>query len=186
MDIRKEQLKHIIQNTMVNHKHLILQEPTHIYCRINQLNGQKTGNLLEHYIIDKYFMVKNHESLCIGDVHYNNINYEIKSSLGYNNRFHYVQIRLNHDCHYLLTAYYLSENNVETLGELFMFNLNKEQMKHIIYKYGSYAHGTIKKLGQITMDDLNDVDNNKEYSLRPRYNSKCWNELLLYRIDTII
>ena len=48
------------------------------------------------------------------------------------------------------------------------------------------AHGTIGKLGEITIEDLNDTTNQKEYALRPKYGDKCWIELLKFRIDEII
>ena len=51
--------------------------------------------------------------------------------------------------------------------------------------YGGYAHGTIGELGTMTIDDLNDVNNQKEYALRPKYGDKCWVELLNFRIDEI-
>ena len=108
------------------------------------------------------------------------INYEIKISLGgkFNNKFNYVQIRLNHDIdYYILTAYYLSVINLKSLGELFIFLIDKDNMKNIINNYGHYAHGTLKKNGKKTFDDLNDPYNMKEYALRPKYGDKCWNDL---------
>ena len=56
----------------------------------------------------------------------------------------------------------------------------------MILLYGSYAHGTIEKLGKITKTDLDDINNQKEYSLRPKYGDKCWNYLLQFRIEEII
>ena len=55
----------------------------------------------------------------------------------------------------------------------------------MIYKYGGYAHRTNKELGKITIEDLNDKDNMKEYDLRPKYGSDCWKELLKFRVDEI-
>ena len=101
----------------------------------------------------------------------------------FNHKFNYVQLRLNHDCEYLLTAYYLHECNIDRNGELFLFKLNKENIKLLILKYGTYAHGTIKYFGKISENDLNDKYNIKEYALRPIYNSTLTNELLQFRID---
>ena len=55
-------------------------------------------------------MDKNNSSLCIGDLCKNKVNYEIKVSNGgkSNNKFNYVQFRLNHDCNYYLIAYYIN------------------------------------------------------------------------------
>lgn len=190
----KIKLKQYLDNCFSNkiHYNNIMKLPTlkeaHMYCKYNNLSGQFTGPILEKYIKIKYNMIKNNASLCIGDLNCNNINLEIKVSNGgkENNKFNYVQIRLNHFCEYILTAYYLNYNNINNLGELFIFRLNKSIMKKFILNYGSYAHGTIEKLGKITIDDLNNNENQKEYSLRIKYNSKCWNELLEFRINEII
>lgn len=132
-------------------------------------------------------MIKNNSSLCIGDLQYNKTNIEIKISNGgtENNKFNYVQLRMNHICEYILTAYYINDDNLEKMGELFIFKLNKTDMKKIIFKYGGYAHGTIQKLGVITEDDLENQSNDKEYVIRPKYGDKCWHELLNYRIQEI-
>ena len=130
-------------------------------------------------------MIKNKSSLCNGDLRHKKTNYEIKVSNGgkEHNKFNYVQLRTNHSCEYILTAYYIHDDNIETNGELFIFKLTKKNM--IIEKYGGYAHGTIKKLGKITEEDLNDPRNNKEYAIRPKYGDKCWNELLRFRVQEI-
>lgn len=171
------------------HTENILQLPTlkyaHMYCKYNNLSGQFTGPVLEKYIKIKYQMKKNNASDCKGDLHSNNVDIEIKASNGgkENNRFNYVQLRMNHVCEYLLTAYYIDYENIDNLGELYIFRLDKENIKYFILKYGGYAHGTIGELGKITESDLNDVENNKEYAFRPKYGTKCWNELLQFRID---
>ena len=79
--------------------------------------------------------------------------------------------------------YYVDYTNLDNLGELYIFKLNKENIKPLIVKYGGYAHGTIGELGEITMEDLNDINNPKEYALRPKYGDKCWIELLNFRIN---
>ena len=184
-------LEHILDSKDVNHRIEILKQGTlkdaHIYCKVNNLSGQVLGPLIENYIKVKYCMEKNKPSLCVGDLIYNKVNFEIKVSNGGkdNNKFNFVQIRMNHICEYILTAYYIDKNNLNELGELFIFRLNKNDIKKIIINYGHYAHGTIQKLGKITQDDLNDITNDKEYAIRPLYGDKCWNELLKFRIDKI-
>jgi len=185
-------LKNILNLSKCNHKKEIIKQSSnlkdaHIYCKVNQLSGQISGPLIEYYIKNKYNMIKNNSSLCIGDVKYKNKNIEIKISTGgkENDKFNYVQLRINHDCDYILTAYYISDENLKNSGELFIFRLNKIYMKNIILKYGSYAHGTIKKLGSITNKDLNNPKNDKEYAIRPKYGDNCWCDLLKYRIDDI-
>jgi hypothetical protein len=185
-------LRNILNLSRCNHKKEIFKESSnikeaHIYCKINQLSGQISGPLIEYYIKNKYNMIKNNASLCIGDVKHKNKNIEIKISTGgkENNKFNYVQLRVNHNCDYILTAYYLSKENLKTMGELFIFRLNKNNMKDIILKFGTYAHGTIQKLGVIKQKDLNNPTNDREYAIRPKYGDKCWIELLKYRIDNI-
>jgi len=190
-DFKKLELKNVLKHSKTNHKKNILKETSlknaHIYCKINKLSGQVTGPLIEMYIKEHYKMNKNNASLCVGDLQYNNTNIELKVSNGgkENNKFNYVQIRLNHKCDYILTAYYINEKNINDYGELFIFKLNKDTIKNMIEKYGGYAHGTVKKLGQIKKEDLNDPNNNKEYALRTKYGDKCWNALLEYRIKDI-
>lgn len=83
------------------------------------------------------------------------------------------------------TAYFISVDNIDTEGELFIFKINKDDIKKIILAYGGYAHGTLQKLGKITDVELDNQENDKEYSIRPKYGDKCWNELLHFRIDDI-
>jgi len=190
----KIKLKQLLDSSCSNKNHtknileLLTLKEAHIYCKYNNLSGQYTGTILEKYIKIKYKMNKNNPSLCNGDLKSNNINIEIKVSNGgkEHNKFNYVQLRINHNCIYILTAYYIDYNNLNNLGELFIFKLNKDNLKYLILNYGNYAHGTINKLGIITIEDLNNINNEKEYSIRPKYGDKCWNELLQFRIDEII
>ena len=190
----KIKLKQLLDSSNSNKIHIetIMKLPTlkeaHIYCKCNNLSGQFTGPVLEKYIKIKYKMTKNNASSCNGDLKCNEINLEIKISNGgkENNQFNFVQLRMHHNCEYILTAYYIDYTNLENLGDLYIFKLNKENIKPLILKYGNYAHGTIKQLGKITIEDLNDTTNQKEYTLRPKYNEKCWIELLNFRINEII
>jgi len=192
MEDIKIKLKHVLDSSKINHKIEIMKQLTlkdaHIYCKIYNLSGQVSGPLIENYIKNKYNMVKNNASSCVGDLSCNEINFEIKVSSGgkENNKFNYVQLRMNHNCEYILTAYYLSYENLDENGELFIFRLNKENLKTLILKYGGYAHGTIQKLGEIKKEDLDDETNDKEYAIRPKYGDKCWNELLQFRIEDIV
>ena len=182
-------LKSILDKVAINHKDKINNckniKDAHIYCKINNISGNICGLLIEYYIKQKYNMKKNNVSLCIGDVAHNGTNLEIKVSNGgqNHNKFNYVQIRLNHNCGYLFTAYYLNYSNVKDCGELFIFIITKDNIKELLLEYGNYAHGTLKKLGKITKEDLDDINNIKEYALRPKYNDNCWKSLLKFRID---
>lgn len=190
-DFTPQDIIHMLDIQKCNHKTEIMKrsdlKQAHIYCKHRNLSGQVSGPLIEYYIKNKYNMTKNHSSLCIGDLQHNQTNLEIKISTGgkENNRFNYVQLRMNHHCEYLLTAYYVSYENAQTMGELFIFKLGKPDMKKLILAYGGYAHGTIQKLGVITDDDLANPANDKEYAIRPKYGDKCWNELLAFRIPEI-
>jgi hypothetical protein len=184
-------LKTILEESKIPHKIEIMNEPTikdaHIYCKKHKLSGQITGPLIESFIKIKYSMIKNGASSCSGDLKHDDTNLEIKVSTGGkdNNKFNYVQIRMNHTCDYLFTAYYLDYSNLENLGELFIFRLKKEDIKLLILRFGGYAHGTITKLGTISKEDLDNTNNDKEYALRPKYNDECWKALLQFRINEI-
>lgn len=198
MNITRKALKYVLDKSKLNHKVEIMKlaslKDAHAYCKVNWLSGQVSGPLIEDFIKCKYNMTKNKASDCNGDLSFTSenknkrTNLEIKISNGGNqhNKFNYVQIRMNHTCDYLLTAYYLDYTNIEDGGELFIFRLSKSDISSLIFKYGSYAHGTIQKLGKITVCDLANPNNDKEYALRPKYDSECWNELLLYRVSDII
>jgi hypothetical protein len=190
----KIKLKQLLDSSHSNkiHTDKIMELPTlkdaHIYCKYNNLSGQFTGPVLEKYIKIKYKMTKNNASSCNGDLKCNETNVEIKASNGgkENNKFNYVQLRMNHNCEYIFTAYHIDYTNLDNLGDLYIFKLNKENIKPLIVKYGGYAHGTIGQLGEITIENLNDLNNKKEYALRPKYGDNCWINLLQFRIDEII
>jgi len=194
---RLDLLKSILAKEKINHKKNILFEPSfkgaHSYCKIHNLGGPQLGSLLEYYLITRKKFTKNNSSLCTGDfsLKYENKTYniEFKASLGgqKHNQFNFGQIRLNHLIQfYFFSAYHLSHINVNKGGELFMFLLNKENLKKIIYEFGHYSHGTTSKNGKITYKDLEDVNNCKEYSLRPAIGSKCWEKLESFRIKNVV
>jgi len=187
----KIKLKHILDSSNENHKLKILLcdniKDSCIYCKIYCLSGQVSGPLIEYYVKNKHSMTKNKSSDCTGDLNKNNENIEIKVSMGgkEHNKFNYVQIRVNHKCIYILIAYYISYDNLNEFGELFIFKINKNDMINILLKHGCYAHGTINKLGKINENELKNEYNDKEYAIRPKYNDKCWNDLLNFRINEI-
>ena len=174
-----------------DHKKEILECKTikdaHIYCKLEKLTGQQMGPLIEYYIKEKFCMVKNKASECIGDCKDRFLeDNEIKASGGgkKHNSYNYVQIRLNHQLHYyIFTAYYLTKDNYMNGGELFIFKIKKENLYSLLNEYGAYAHGTVSKLGKITLEDLKKDNNTKEYSLRPKYGGKLWKELIEYRVN---
>ena len=183
-------LKEHLNRSTINHEKEIPKQTTlknaHIYCVINNVSAQQYGPLLEKYIRSKYQFVKNSASECNGDCSKDNKNAEIKASLGgkKHTKFNWVQLRTSHNIHYyILTAYYLTSKNIDTGGELFIFSVPKDDMLTIILNHGGYAHGTNEKNGDITLEDLNNDKNMKEYALRPLYGDKCWNDMLKYRVS---
>lgn len=186
---RNQILRKLLDRTTINHKQEILKEPTlkdaHIYCVLNCISGQQYGPLIEMYIREKNEFSKNKAAESNGDCSKDDKNVEIKVSLGGSkyNSFNWVQLRVSHDIdYYILTAYHLANTNVETGGELYVFNVPKDEMITLIVKHGGYAHGTLKEHGAITLTDLKDSGNKKEYVLRPSYGDKCWVDVLKFRV----
>ena len=173
----------------INHKNEIMKSETlkqaHAYCVIHRVSAQQYGPLLEMFIRTKFHYIKNNAKDCTGDCSKDGENSEIKVSFGgsTHRKFNFVQIRPSHDCDiYILTAYHLSFENVESEGELYTFKVPKADIKNILFSHGGYAHGTIKEHGLITMDSLNDETSTKEYALRPTINDDCWNMLMPFNI----
>jgi hypothetical protein len=187
----RNKLKVLLDSTRSNKIHhdkiskCLTLKDAHIYCKTNNLSSQFVGPALERYMINKFKMKKNKASSCTGDVCCNGTNYEIKVSSGGKDHtdYNYVQIRMNHKCKYILTAYHIDYENYENLGELYLFILEKDEMKELILKYGGYAHGVNGNLGKINKNTLEETQNNKEYAIRPKLGGKCWNSMLQYKVD---
>jgi hypothetical protein len=97
-------------------------------------------------------------------------------------KFNFVQLRPAHECSiYILTAYHLSQSNVDSEGDLHVFRVPKEDIKRLIVDFGGYAHGTVKNNGKITAETIN-AGAEKEYALRPTYNDACWAALMQFSI----
>ena len=181
-------LRRLLMDSSKNHMDEIEKckslKEAHVYCKLNSLSGPLSGPLIERYMQKAFGMSKIKARDCAGDLVLNEVSYELKISNGgkNNNRFNYVQLRMNHECQYILTAYYLDNTNVAKMGELFVFRLTKEALKALLVEHGAYAHGTKRVLGEISMEDLNRKDNTKEYSLRPCYGDACWRDLMRYRL----
>jgi hypothetical protein len=185
-----QKLKEHLARSTINHENEILKEKTlknaHLYCVINSVSAQQYGPLLEKYIRIKNKFVKNTASECNGDCSKDDKNAEVKASLGgsKHNKFNWVQLRVSHDIqYYILTAYHLTSKNVETGGELYVFSVPKEDMLLLIANYGGYAHGTNKEHGSITITDLKNEKNKKEYAMRPSYGDKCWQDIMKFRVS---
>lgn len=122
-----------------------------------------------------------------GDGHKNGINYEIKVSIhSRDSRINIVQIRPNHNIDfYIIVTYNMYENN--TIGKAYILKIPSSIIRNLIIKFGTYAHGTIKELGEIK-DNIKKKDSNCEYALRCDPNAKkgknieLWNELKKYEV----
>lgn len=187
---RIKRLKEIVWMDHIDHKQEILKNNTlkeaHIYCLLHNLNHSQYGNLIEHFIIEKYNFSKNTHHQHIGDCSKYNENYEIKTSISgiKNNRFNYVHIRLSQMItYYILVAYYLDKSNIEKEGEIFIFKIPKYDIYDIINNYGGYANGTIKNNGKIEIENIMCNCNTYEYAIRPKIGDKCWENLMRFRID---
>jgi len=184
-----KRLREHLTISKVNHKDQIMKLATlkeaHIYCVIHGVSTQQYGPLLERFIRRKFNYIKNKAEDCTGDCSKDGKNSEVKVSLGgaTHTKFNFVQIRPSHDCEtYILTAYNLSSDNVESEGELYIFKVPKEDIKTIVVSFGGYAHGTIKEHGKITIESLNDEKSNKEYALRPTINDACWKAFMPFKV----
>jgi len=183
-----ERLKEHLSSANVKHEVEIQKQPTlkdaHIYCMIHRITGQEYGPMIERYIRTKfnYRNTKNSKD----DTSKDGKNIEIKVSLGGKNhtKFNFVKFIPSHNCaKYILTAYHLSSENVDTAGELYIFKMSNADIKSLILGYGGYAHGTFKEHGTITKESLNNENNKKEYALRPAFNNGLWRALLPFRVS---
>lgn len=187
---RIKRLREHLVISKINHEDQVMKLATlkeaHSYCVIHNVSAQQFGPLLESFIRTKFNYTKNKAEDCTGDCSKDGKNSEVKVSIGgaKHTKFNFVQIRPSHDCEtYIFTAYHLSDENVETEGELYIFKIPKSDIKKLILSYGGYAHGTNKKQGAITIDSLNDENNIKEYALRPIINNPCWKALMEFRVS---
>ena len=122
-----------------------------------------------------------------GDGRKNGINYEIKSSIHAKDcKANFVQIRPDHNIQsYIFITYNMYENN--NIGNAHIFKVPAEIVYNMLVQYGSYAHGTKRIQGIITMDNLH--GNGREYALRCNPNATTgrdfhlWNALLEYEVE---
>ena len=185
-----KRLREHLALSKVKHEDQVMKLDTlkeaHTYCVIHGVSAQQYGPLIERFIRTKFNYTKNRAEDCTGDCSKDGKNSEVKVSLGgaTHTKFNFVQIRPSHDCDtYILTAYHLSFENVESEGELYVFTVPKSEIKKLVVSYGGYAHGTVKEHGKMTMDSLNDEKNGiKEYALRPTINNDCWKALMAFRV----
>ncbi len=187
MDINIKDIVNEFRNKSNDKKNLCINEQNIlykcIYCR-KYLSSNEWSPLLEKYV-KNLFILKNKENNISGDaLSLNNYKIEIKVSLGQTNgQFNFVQIRPDHDIsYYIFLIYNCFEDEY---GKIYWFLIPSNDLYDFVLKYGSYAHGTIKKLGKISKDNF--YNKNNEYCLRPNCIKKktigyiLWNEIIKYK-----
>ena len=123
-----------------------------------------------------------------GDASKDGLNYEIKASLhAKNSKFNFVQIRPDHTVdYYVFLGYDLFHQDEAGIGKSYLFKIPSNDVYELIVEFGGYAHGTVKKLGKITRENLK--GRGCEYALRVsphckgKKNNALWQRLLSYEV----
>jgi len=197
-DINDEELEMIVKNMRIKDDRGNIEE---IKSKINRYNNltQKCvyvrellspqSTTFQHIVMNDLGINKpiNNTS---GDGCKNNINYEIKTSIhAKDSNQNFVQIRPDHDIHFYILISYNLYDKTSPYGKAFILKIPSSNLYDLVIKYGGYAHGTCKKLGNITNGNIK--GRNCEYSLRCSPNTTkgknfvVWNELLKYEVDYI-
>ena len=180
----RQRLNAILNESQIQHSVVVQNldiKDTHVYCKANRITGQNFGHIIECRVINLLRATKLNSSLECGDFSLNAQNYELKTSLGgkSNSKFNYVQIRPHHNIDfYMLTAYYLNNENVGNNGTLYTFKIPHRDMIQILLKHGTYAHGCKRTHGEITLSKIN--NSTLEYALRPKFNNVCWKTMMQF------
>lgn len=144
----------------------------------HSLASPSHGTAVENWLIEYYDSKRILSSEKKGDLKFHNqYNVEVKSSISKDGKkFNYVQLRPTHQIDfYLMPSYDMLNDN------LFIFFVHQSEMKKMILKYGSYAHGTKEEKGLISENiDNQDV----EFAIRPKIQKgKQWSELIHYQVE---
>ena len=188
---KQEELKNIVdklKEDINNNDVKNISEIPNLREQVIKTRGQKISSQTWSPMFEKklkiIFNIGPKKDKISGDGQYNESKetVEIKVSLGSKNCLNFVQIRPHHKCDkYLLMAYNIYEGE---LGRVYLFEISHNKIVDLILNYGNYAHGTIKKQGKITLENIN--KNMYEYALRINLlnekGKKIWNELLKYEI----
>lgn len=70
----------------------------------------------------------------------------------------------------LVLCYVVYNVHEGDIGKIYWLLCKAEQLYSLLPKFGGYAHGTIEKLGKISLDNL--YRRNCEYALRPNFLAK--------------
>ena len=126
-----------------------------------------------------------------GDASKNGLNFEMKASLhAKNSKFNFVQIRPDHNVdYYIFLGYDLFHDDEAGIGKSYIFKIPSKDVYQLIVEFGGYAHGTVKKLGKITHENLK--GRGCEYALRVcphnkgKKNIALWQRLLAYETEYV-
>jgi len=193
--MERQILEYLNPPTMKDHERALRGKSikkAHLYCVLQKLISQRYGVLLQNHIKTYYRWTSLKASDCAGDCRALSATVEIKVSMGsrFNKKkFNYVQIRVSHKIDfYFMTAFYLCMANWQQGGELYVFLVAKDDMLYLLSRFGTYAHGTVKKQGKITLEKLKaesiaiDPSQTCVYALRPNIGGECWEALMKYRV----
>ena len=145
------------------------------------LKATEWSSIIEKYL-KNLFMISNTKERDEGDgITKNNKKVEIKVSLGdTKGQFNFVQLRPDHKLdYYLIVCYNLYELKK---GKIYFFLCEPTELYKLIPKYGGYAHGNTKILGNIKKNNIK--NRNLEYNLHPivknnkNKQNQLWNEMI--------
>lgn len=151
-----------------NNRLQLCQEETNIVrkCLLSKyyLSSMQWAPLLEKHIKEKFGISTPRNNTSGDGCSPKKKNIEIKVSLGtMDGSFNFVQIRPDHHIHYYLFLAYDVYFGKE--GKVYWFLCKPHELYRLLPQYGTYAHGTVSKLGKITLRNLK--GHNIEYALRP-------------------
>jgi hypothetical protein len=150
----------------------------HIYCLLEKVSRDVFGRLVEDHVKNRFELTPQHA-------------FQIKTAVGCGPqriKFNFTQIRLCRAIElYYMTGYYLTKNNTDKKGELYIFRIKKEKMIFLLNRFGGYTKDTMKKKhGKITVAQLQaeSISDNNEtsYALRPVLGEQCWDTLLEFSV----
>ena len=147
----------------------------HIYCKLHAPSERTTVDMLDKFLLrqreEKKDTTKNVEVFVSSNDH------------PPGDRFVFNTIctgMLMHDTKYVLSAYYLTENNLKTLGEHFCFVLDMQEMESLLYP--TRRHNPNHHHYHHIIDTPYDVLFFEVNSLTVQFNDELWQTLMKYRI----
>lgn len=124
-----------------------------------------------------------------GDGRKNGVNYEIKVSVhDANCKLNIRQIRPHHHVDFYIIVFFNLIGGRH--GNAHVFKIPSDDLYELVYLYGGYTHGTVKRNGPITRKSIKDKTVDFEYSLSADPNAATgnkskllWNALLKHEVQ---